>query len=132
MSTTQLIQSYYDFFNTENWEGMLSLLDENIRHDENQGAAHYGIEKFREFLSHMEDCYQEKLENIVIMVDNSGKYASSKFIVNGKYIKTDRNLPEANGQEYSLEAGTFFELSEGKISRITTFYNLNEWLQLVG
>lgn len=131
MKTKELIQLYYNFFNSRDWEGMLSLLDENIQHDENQGDAHFGKKEFHKFLLHMEECYSENLENLKIMVDTEGENASCKFVVNGKYIKTDRNLPEASGQNYLIEAGTFFEISNDKISRVTTFYNLNEWLSLI-
>lgn len=131
METINLIQAYYNFFNSRDWEGMLSLLDENVQHDENQGTVHNGKEKFREFLLHMEECYSESLENLKIMTDITGKNAACKFWVNGKYLKTDRGLPEATGQTYRLEAGTFFEISNHRITRVTTYYNLNEWLRLI-
>jgi hypothetical protein len=31
-----------------------------------------------------------------------------------------------------LPAGAFFELKDGKISRVTNYYNLNDWIAQVG
>ena len=39
--------------------------------------------------------------------------------------------PEAKGQTYRLPAGSFFELKDGKISRVTTYYNLADWVRQV-
>jgi steroid delta-isomerase-like uncharacterized protein len=47
--------------------------------------------------------------------------------VNGTYLKTDAGLPEANGQQYQLPAGSFFSLSNDKITRVVTYYNLADW-----
>jgi steroid delta-isomerase-like uncharacterized protein len=41
-------------------------------------------------------------------------------------------LPEARGQSYSLPAGAFFDVRGGKIARVTTYYNLQEWIRQVG
>ena len=52
-------------------------------------------------------------------------------MVHGEYLKTDPGLPEAKGQTYILPAGGFFDVRGGLISRITTFYNLNDWIAQV-
>ena len=40
-------------------------------------------------------------------------------------------LPEAKGQTYILPAGAFFDLRDGKVARVTTFYNLADWVRQV-
>jgi hypothetical protein len=42
-----------------------------------------------------------------------------------------RGPADANGQRYSLPAGIFFEIDDGLISRVTTTYNLNDWIAQV-
>jgi steroid delta-isomerase-like uncharacterized protein len=79
----------------------------------------------------MDHCYKERLEDIVIMDAADGKHYSAEFIVNGEYLKTDGNLPSARGQKYRLKAGTFFEVDNGKIKRVTTYYNLPLWIEMV-
>jgi steroid delta-isomerase-like uncharacterized protein len=51
--------------------------------------------------------------------------------VEGQYLATDAGLPPAHGQRYSLPAGAFYALHDGKITRVTVFYNLQEWLRQV-
>jgi steroid delta-isomerase-like uncharacterized protein len=51
--------------------------------------------------------------------------------VEGQYLATDEGLPPAHGQRYSLPAGAFCALHDGKITRVTVFYNLQEWLRQV-
>lgn len=126
-----IIEKYYQAFNNADYQTMLSYLDESIEHEINQGGTQLGVENFKKFLAHMDHCYKEKLENIVIMDASDGKHYSAEFIVNGEYLKTDGNLPEARGQKYRLKAGTFFEVNQGKIKRVTTYYNLPLWIEMV-
>ena len=42
------------------------------------------------------------------------------------------SLPPAKGQTYRLTAGAFFEVKNGKVARISNFYNLQDWLKQVG
>jgi steroid delta-isomerase-like uncharacterized protein len=66
------------------------------------------------------------------MVDASGTRGAAEFLVEGKYLKAEPGFPAARGQAYRLPAGAFFELRDGKIARVTTYYNLAEWLRQVG
>lgn len=122
-----LLNRYYAAFNDRDWEGMLACLADNVAHDINQGSRQDGKEAFRAFLAHMERCYSETLEGIVVMASDDGTRGAAEFIVHGKYLSTDEGLPEASGQTYVLPAGAFFELSGGLISRVTVYYNLPDW-----
>lgn len=133
MDTKALIQAYYAAFNAGQTDDMLALLHEDVEHHVNEGAVRRGKELFARFNRHMTESYKEELTDMVIFVNEGGDRAAAEFIVNGTYLKTDEGLPEANGQTYRLPAGTFFALRDGKISRVTTYYNLNEWTrQVVG
>jgi steroid delta-isomerase-like uncharacterized protein len=82
-------------------------------------------------MEHMNRCYKETLTDMVIMASETGIRAAAEFIVNGQYLATDEGLPEAKGQTYKLPAGAFFELRDGKVSRVTNYYNLNDWIAQV-
>lgn len=127
-ATEALIRSYYAAFNKGDAEGMLALVSETIAHDVNQGPRRTGKTAFGEFCQHMARCYVEELKGIVIMVNDEGTRAAAEFNVHGKYLATDEGLPEAKGQTYVLPAGTFFAVEGGKITRVTTYYNLTDWL----
>ena len=132
-STESLIRRYYDAFNRGDREAMLAMLAEDVAHDVNQGPRETGKPAFREFLGHMDRSYRETIRDLAVMVDASGTRAAAEFVVEGESRATDAGLPEARGQRYSLPAGAFFALAaEGRIARVTTYYNLQDWIRQVG
>lgn len=131
MSASQakaLIEKYYAAFNRGDSDGMLALLSDDVIHDVNQGERRVGKERFKAFNGRMAHCYQERLEGIAVMTSEDGRRAAAEFNVHGVYKNTDEGLPPASGQTYVLPAGTFFEIKGGKIGRVTTYYNLTDWL----
>ena len=125
------IEAYYAAFNAANPEGMMACLTDDIEHRVNEGGHRIGKDRFREFCGHMGVSYQEQLQDLVIFATDDGSRGAAEFMVHGQYLKTDPGLPEARGQQYILPAGGFFEIRDGLISRITTFYNLNDWIRQV-
>lgn len=125
------LRRYYAAFNAGDFAGMLALLTEDVVHDVNQGARERGREAFTAFLERMRECYAEQVQDLVLWADESGTRAAAEFIVLGRYLQADAGLPEAKGQEYRLPAGAFFDLREGRIARVTLYYNLEEWLRQV-
>ena len=129
--TQALIERYYNAFNQGDSEGMLACLTQDVIHDVNQGGRREGIAQFKAFNARMEHHYKEQLEDISVMVNDDGTRAAAEFNVNGTYLNTDSGLPDANGQTYRLPAGTFFAIRDGKIARVTTYYNLTDWITQV-
>ncbi|MDS7595905.1 ketosteroid isomerase-related protein [Agrobacterium tumefaciens] len=132
MTATETIRAYYDAFNRQDMDAFLALLSDDVVHDINQGERQAGKAAFASFMNHMNRCYRETLTDMVIMASEDGKRASAEFVVNGEYLATDEGLPEANGQKYVLPAGAFFDLKDGKVARVTNYYNLNDWIAQVG
>lgn len=130
-SSEKLIKDYYEAFNAKNFSVMLSLLAEDVIHDTNQGGRSIGKQEFTNFLKEMDEFYDEQLDQIVVMTHPAGTRASAEFICNGTYKSTCQGLPPARGQKYSLPVGCFFEIRENKISRVTNYYNMTEWLKQV-
>jgi steroid delta-isomerase-like uncharacterized protein len=128
---TETIARYFDAFNSGDTAAMLDCLDDGIAHHVNEGKIRLGKEKFAEFCAHMSRCYKEELTDMVIFSSPCGTRAAAEFIVNGTYLVTDEGLPEAECQTYRLPGGSFFELKDGKISRVTTYYNLADWIAQV-
>lgn len=130
-SPAALVAAYYAAFNAKDWDGMLALLTEEVSHHVNEGAQRGGKARFAEFLAHMDACYDERLDDVVVMISADGARAAAEFIVRGVYKKTDGALPSARGQRYELPAGAFFTLEGGRIARVTTYYNLKDWIAQV-
>ena len=110
---------------------MLACVTDDVEHRVNEGGIRHGRAKFAEFCAHMGVSYREQLQGIEIFVNAAGTRAAAEFVVHGTYLTTDAGLPEAKGQTYILPAGGFFDLRDGKIARVTTFYNLNDWIAQV-
>jgi len=126
-----LITRYYAAFNAGDAAAMLDCVAEDVEHRVNEGGIRRGRATFAEFCSHMGVSYREELKDLVIFANDDGTRGAAEFVVHGEYLKTDPGLPEARGQRYILPAGGFFEISGGKIARVTTFYNLNDWIAQV-
>jgi steroid delta-isomerase-like uncharacterized protein len=134
MSRTEaeaLIARYYAAFNAGDAGGMLDCVADDVEHRVNEGGVRRGRAKFAEFCSHMGVSYREELKDLVIFANEAGTRGAAEFVVHGEYLQTDPGLPEAAGQRYVLPAGGFFDIRDGKIARVTTFYNLNDWIAQV-
>jgi steroid delta-isomerase-like uncharacterized protein len=126
-----LIRRYYERFNSGDTDGFLSLLTDDVIHDLSQGPRETGKAAFKRFLEHMNRCYQERVRDLVVMIDDSGRRAAAEFQLDGKYVATDGDLPPATGQAYVLTVGAFFEIRDGKVARISNTYNFKDWLRQV-
>lgn len=131
MDTKALITAYYDAFNAGHTDQMIAMLHDDFEHHVNEGNVRKGKDLFAEFSAHMTDSYRENLTDMVIFANAAGDRAAAEFVVNGTYLKTDEGLPEAKGQTYRLPAGSFFTVRDGKIARVTTYYNLADWTRQV-
>jgi steroid delta-isomerase-like uncharacterized protein len=129
--TRALIEHYYDAFNRGDWEAMLACLADDVVHDLNQGAREHGREAFRAFLARMQASYREQLQHVVVMTSPGGDRAAAEYEVHGEYLADDAGLPPAHGQRYVLPGGAFFAIRGGRISRVTNYYNLSDWIAQV-
>ena len=130
--TKALISRYLEAFNARSIAGMLALLDDDVAHDVNQGGRRIGRDAFESWAIHMARCYEEEIADAVVMATEDGSRAAAEYTVRGVYRETEDGLPEARGQTYALPGGTFFEVDDGRITRITTYYNLEDFIAQVG
>jgi len=130
--TIALIESYYAAFNRGDWTAMLGHLADDVVHDLNQGPRETGRDAFTAFLARMDRCYSEQLRDIVVASTPDGARAAAEYVVHGVYKVADDGLPPAHGQKYVLPGGAFFDIRDGRIARVTNYYNLEDWLRQVG
>lgn len=127
----ETIQKYYDAFNRGSMEDFFSLLTEDVVHEINQGGQEIGKQAFKIFMERMNRHYKERALDLEVFANDSGTRGAAEFFIEGEYLTTDTGLPPARGQRYRLRCGAFFELKGKKISRVTNYYNLSEWLSQV-
>jgi len=126
-----LIARYYAAFNAMDIEAILACLTDDVAHDINQGERETGKDAFRAFLGRMDHAYSEQLRDIVVMTSADGTRAAAEFMVHGVYKVADEGFPPAHGQSYVLPAGGFFDIKDGKIARVSVYYNLADWIAQV-
>lgn len=126
-----IIKAYYTAFNAGDMPGFLALLTDDVVHDINQSSRETGKHAFAAFMDDMNRCYEEKIEDIVVLTEPTGTRAAAEFLVHGKYLQASPGMPAAHGQAYTLPAGAFFTLRGDKIARISNYYNLPAWLAQV-
>ncbi|MEM9638706.1 MAG: ketosteroid isomerase-related protein [Pseudomonadota bacterium] len=127
----EIVRHYFQAFNAKDIPAMLSCLSPDVAHHVNEGDVRIGKDAFAAFCDHMSACYDETLEDMVIFDAPERGRAAAEYMVRGRYIGTDAGLPGARGQRYLLPAGSFFDLADGRITRVTTRYNLSDWLRQV-
>ena len=129
--SAEIIRRYFAAFNAGDWAAMAGLCTDDVIHDLNQGGREIGRDRFEAFLARMARSYRERIDALVILGSDEGRFAA-EWVVQGEYLADDAGLPPAHGQRYSLPGGTFFALDGDRIARITTYYNLQDWLRQVG
>lgn len=126
-----LIRHYYQAFNARDWDRLVALLADDVRHDINEGMPEAGKDAFRAFLRVMDEHYDESVEELMVMSNADRTRLAAEFVIEGRYKKSQPGLPEARGQTYRLPVGAFFDVLDGQILRVTTYYNLRQWIALV-
>ena len=127
----ELVLAYYAAFNRGDWPAMQALLADDVVHDLNQGPRETGKPAFAAFQARMARCYREQLQDVVAMATQDGTRAAAEYVVHGEYLSDDEGLPAARGQRYVLPGGAFFEIRDGRIARVTNYYNLQDWIAQV-
>ena len=127
----ELVLAYYDAFNRGDREELLDLLTDDVAHDINQGARETGRAAFAAFLQRMDRSYREQIRDIVVLANVGGARVAAEYTVHGQYLADDTGLPPARGQAYVLPGGAFFDIRDGRIARVTNYYNLEDWIAQV-
>lgn len=127
-ATKVLLDTYYEAFNRQDTDLFMSLLADDVIHDINQGQREIGKAAFLRFIEQMNIHYREHVFDVETMINEDGSRAATEYTVLGVYLASGWGLPPASGQTYRLRGGAFFEVEDGKISRVTSYYNLQDWL----
>jgi steroid delta-isomerase-like uncharacterized protein len=79
----------------------------------------------------MDQCYRERVRDLVVMT--SPDVAVPRPSSRSRALTWRPTRPaRAQGQAYSLPVGAFFEVADGRITRVTNYYNVKDWVSQVG
>lgn len=122
-----IIDAYFAAFNQRRWDAMVALCADDVVHDRNEAGREFGAANLRAYLELTGLCYEERLEDLAIMAGPGGRFAA-EWIAVGRYVADEAGLLPARGQHYRLAGGTFLVVAGDRIIRITTYYNLQAFL----
>lgn len=126
--TQNLLNNYYAAFNSQDTDTILALLSHDIVHDIGQGRREFGRVAYGRFIEGLSNFCQEHIFDIEIMSNEDGSRAAAEFTILGSYSHRAQGSPPASGQTFRVPGGTFFEIRDGKITRISNYYGLQDWL----
>lgn len=128
----QTVETYFAAFNAHDADALLATLHPHVIHDINEGGQEVGIQAFRAFKAHMDRCYREHISDLVLLTNPEyPNRVAAEFTCSGTYLATDGDLPPATGQTYAIPAAAFFDVEEGQVTRVTSYYNLKGWIAAV-
>jgi steroid delta-isomerase-like uncharacterized protein len=130
--TRALIERFIAALNSGSIGEVVALAAGEVVVDPNQQRRVIGREAFESYLIHRARCYDERLADVVVMVAEDGHRGAAEYTLRGTYRATDDGLPPAQDQSYSVNAGSFFEVDEGRVSRFTIYFNREELIAQLG
>lgn len=128
-NTINLIKTYFESYNARQANTYFGTISSNVVNETNQGNAIVGLETFKVFMHAFMTSFDSRMSQIVLLVSDDGRYASASWVNTGTYVKSDPAITAipAKNQKYTVHGANFFEVSDGKIARITTYYNAEEF-----
>ncbi|HZP66738.1 MAG TPA: ketosteroid isomerase-related protein [Rudaea sp.] len=124
--TNALVLRFCTAFSRGDIDAMLDCVADDVVHDINQGEREIGKAALRAYMEQHARRYREDLRDVVVMSIDDGTRAAAEFCVHGVYQGEAPGLPPAQGQRYVLTAGVFFAINQGKIARVTPYYNQHD------
>lgn len=119
----RIIENFYRYFNDSELEKLLSLISEDFTGEINHGGIKKGKEEVFKYFKYGCEHYKERVSNIAYMLSDDGRYVMVRFVVNGKYLKTDESKIPAMGQNYVLDVFNYFEIKNNQIVDSKCFYD---------
>lgn len=121
--TRDLVSRYLGARSERSIAGVTALLSEDVAYDPAGGERGIGREAVEAALVRHFRLFREALSDTVILVSEDGHRAAAEFTVRGTYQESAEGLPPADGQSFSVPGAAFFEVDEGRISRVTEYIN---------
>lgn len=122
-TTDRLIRAFLAAYDDRNLDVIVEGFDEDGELDISGSARVIGRREIRFAMAERFKLFEESVGDIVILNDGNGMRGAAEFTLRGKYRSDADGLPAAKGQSYSLGAGLFCEVEDGRFTRISLRYN---------
>jgi steroid delta-isomerase-like uncharacterized protein len=126
-----IVKKYYAAYNAGDAQAEAALMSESVLHESNQGKSTVGRKHYLEFSQSGKDSYKEKCTNIEYFTGANPENVLAESTVVGHYVKSVDGYPKAKNQRYQLRVVESFEVKNGQITRLSTFYNEQDWIRQI-
>lgn len=120
-------EAYYTAYNAEDVEGQIKLMTDDVVYHSNSDKIRTGAKAYRKYTIGLFKEIDEKCIDIKYFVDETQGVVTAQSRAEGKYVTSSDGLPKAKGQKYNIPVVEVFEIKNGKISKLTTYYNEDLW-----
>ncbi len=107
-----LVRRFVVALNATDWDAALACLDDDVAIDRGTGERSIGREAFRDSLAAEARRVRSSIGDLVVMVALDGAHAAAEFTLRGEPA-------DGQGRSFSVPAGLFFEIADGRIARIS-------------
>lgn len=119
----ELVKAFLGALDNRDGTALAALLTEEIVHDTGHGERVIGRNAVRDGLIARALALDETHGDIVAMVSQDGGRAAAEVTLRGSHGQPVEGLPAPSGKRYSLPAGFFFEIEQGKLLRVTRLFD---------
>lgn len=102
-----------------------------IKEDVAVGASTRGKEEMKGLLHRVFAAFPD-LNVKLTSCFHSDEWAASEWIMNGTYTNQFLGIPPPTGRSFSVRGSTIMKLQNGKISRVSDYWNFLSFLQQLG
>ena len=120
-------EAYYLAYNAEDIEGQIKLMTDNVVYHSNSDKIRTGADAYRKYTAGLFQEIDEKCIDIKYFVDENQGIVTAQSRAEGKYVTSSEGLPKAKGQKYNIPVVEVFEIKDGKITKLSTYYNEDLW-----
>lgn len=127
--TGDLIKNFLAAVGDRDLDLMVACFDEDGAFDASGAERVIGQREIRFALAARLRQFTESVGDIITLEDDSGTRGAAEFTLRGEYVADAEGLPAASKQAYSLSAGLFCEVEEGRFLRLSLRYNPQDLLR---
>ncbi len=125
-----MIADYFAAFNAGDVPGMLACLSDDVAHHVNEGQVRRGKEPFAAFCDHMSSCYRRRRSTDMVLFEARGTARARRLNMwsTAPTSKRMTGCPRRGVRPTACPRARSSMSSDGKITRVTTYYNLADWI----
>jgi steroid delta-isomerase-like uncharacterized protein len=131
-NTETIVKKFIEFANSGNLNMIDELFTENcIYEDVPDQMSYYGIDEVKSFLGELYE-WSPDLKVEYTSTFYKDDWAAAEWIWSGTQTGEIKGLIEATGRQYSIRGTTIFQFKNGKIKRLSDYYNAGRFLYQLG